>query len=65
MSSSPLSQRPKVDVATVLDSGELVEFDTPSALLDRDNGVFRALVDGSSDRQQLRDMAREAAKISK
>lgn len=37
----------------VLDSGKLVEFDTPQELLRREGGYFKALVDESSDRGDL------------
>lgn len=41
----------------VLDSGRLIEFDSPKALLTKDYGVLRTLVDESVDREQLYAMA--------
>jgi ABC-type multidrug transport system fused ATPase/permease subunit len=35
------------DRVLVLDQGTIAEFDTPKALLEKKNGVFRALVDQS------------------
>jgi len=46
------------DKILVLDSGKLVEFDSPKALLTRD-GVFKSLVDGSGDREALYKMVKE------
>ena len=40
----------------VLDAGRLVEFDTPKALLQK-NGLLRALVDESADKDILHAMA--------
>jgi len=40
----------------VLDSGRLVEFDKP-AVLYRDQGLLKAMVDESMDREKLRKMA--------
>lgn len=37
----------------VLDAGEVVELDTPRALLKKDDGFFRGLVEGSADRDDL------------
>jgi ABC-type multidrug transport system fused ATPase/permease subunit len=37
----------------VLEAGKIVQFDTPSALLHKDSGAFKALVDESSDRDTL------------
>ncbi|EJF61844.1 P-loop containing nucleoside triphosphate hydrolase protein [Dichomitus squalens LYAD-421 SS1] len=45
------------DKIMVLDAGRLVEYDAPSALLERQDGYFRSLVDGSSDRTALYAMA--------
>jgi ABC-type transport system involved in cytochrome bd biosynthesis fused ATPase/permease subunit len=42
----------------VLDAGRLVEFDSPKELLKRD-GLFRALVDESADKDALYAMADE------
>lgn len=33
-----------MDRIAVLDRGRLVEFDTPAALMARENGVFRAMM---------------------
>ncbi|KAL0950659.1 hypothetical protein HGRIS_007445 [Hohenbuehelia grisea] len=41
------------DKIMVLDAGRLVEFDTPQQLLEKENGMFRALVDESGDRDAL------------
>lgn len=45
----------------VLDSGKLVEFDTPKALIKRNDGLLRALVDESSDKETLYAMLGTAA----
>jgi len=45
------------DKIMVLDAGRIVEFDTPKTLLSRENGLLRALVDESNDRDILRAMA--------
>jgi ABC-type multidrug transport system fused ATPase/permease subunit len=37
----------------VLDSGEMVEFDSPQALLDKKTGLFHRLVEESSDKEEL------------
>ena len=37
----------------VLDSGRRVEFGSPKELLDKEGGYFKALVDESSDREEL------------
>jgi len=36
----------------VLDAGRIVEFDAPSALLKK-GGAFKAMVDGSGDKEAL------------
>ena len=41
----------------VLDAGKLVEFDTPAALLKKEGGFFKSLVDNSGDRSALYAMA--------
>ena len=46
----------------VLDAGRLVEFDTPSALLKKEHGYFKALVDESGDKDALRAMVKAKAK---
>jgi len=45
------------DKVLVLDAGRVVEFDTTRALLERD-GTFKALVDGSGDKELLYSMAK-------
>ena len=40
----------------VLDAGCLVEFDSPKRLLEKEGGLFKALVDESDDSQNLKDM---------
>lgn len=45
------------DKILVLDAGKVVEFDSPAALLER-NGTFKALVDGSGDKDLLYEMAK-------
>ncbi|KAI1792393.1 P-loop containing nucleoside triphosphate hydrolase protein [Ganoderma leucocontextum] len=45
------------DKIMVLDAGNIVEYDAPSALLKRKDGFFRDLVDGSGDRAALYAMA--------
>lgn len=40
------------DKILVLDAGRMVEFDSPKALLKK-GGTFKALVDGSGDRETL------------
>lgn len=42
----------------VLDSGQLMEFDSPKALLTREKGYFRSLVDESDERETLYSLAR-------
>lgn len=37
----------------VLDAGRIAEFDSPRALLQIKNGLLRALVDESGDRDEL------------
>lgn len=46
------------DKILVLDAGRVVEFDTPQALLVKDGSRFKALVDGSGDRDALYELAR-------
>ncbi|EJT98591.1 P-loop containing nucleoside triphosphate hydrolase protein [Dacryopinax primogenitus] len=48
------------DRIMVLDAGKVVEFDTPTRLLEIDGGVFRSLVEESVDKQ-LWGMARKSA----
>ncbi|KAF9481121.1 multidrug resistance-associated ABC transporter [Pholiota conissans] len=48
----------------VLDAGRIVEFDTPAALLQKENGTLKALVDGSGDKVVLYAMAEGNSAIS-
>lgn len=41
----------------VLDGGKLAEFDSPVALLLKEGGLLKSLVDGSGDRDALYEMA--------
>ncbi|KAH7907314.1 P-loop containing nucleoside triphosphate hydrolase protein, partial [Hygrophoropsis aurantiaca] len=45
------------DKIMVLDAGKLVEFGNPAELLKNDQGMLRALVDDSSDKDALYEMA--------
>ncbi|KAL0068669.1 hypothetical protein AAF712_004385 [Marasmius tenuissimus] len=45
------------DKILVLDAGRIVEFDSPKALLDKQDGMLKALVDESNDRAILYEMA--------
>ncbi|KAG8864753.1 hypothetical protein FRB96_003338, partial [Tulasnella sp. 330] len=45
------------DKVLVLDAGNVVEFDSPAALLEKE-GTFKALVDGSGDRDALYDLVK-------
>ncbi|KAG8986758.1 hypothetical protein FRB90_003805 [Tulasnella sp. 427] len=47
------------DKILVLDAGRVLEFDTPQALLDQDDSRFKALVDGSGDKEALYELARK------
>ncbi|KZT60640.1 P-loop containing nucleoside triphosphate hydrolase protein [Calocera cornea HHB12733] len=49
------------DKIMVLDTGKLVEFDTPWTLLQNDKSYFRSLVDNSGDRDKLFAIAEKAA----
>ncbi|EMD41584.1 hypothetical protein CERSUDRAFT_110134 [Gelatoporia subvermispora B] len=49
------------DKIMVLDAGRIVEFDTPSALLENPEGILRALVEESGDKEALLNMARGAS----
>ncbi|KAJ3564415.1 hypothetical protein NP233_g8309 [Leucocoprinus birnbaumii] len=46
------------DKIMVLDAGRIVEFNSPSNLLDIENGFLRSLVEESGDRQNLYEMAK-------
>ncbi|KIK08096.1 hypothetical protein K443DRAFT_672979 [Laccaria amethystina LaAM-08-1] len=52
------------DKILVLDSGKIAEFDTPSALLKQDGGMFKSMVDGSGDRATLYAMVEDKASPS-
>lgn len=45
----------------VLDAGKLIEFDSPQSLLQKDGGLFKALVDESHDRDELYALAKQSA----
>ncbi|KAG8926193.1 hypothetical protein FRC00_003145, partial [Tulasnella sp. 408] len=45
------------DKILVLDAGRVVEFNTPQALLAKDGSRFKALVDGSGDKDALYELA--------
>ncbi|KAF8188324.1 multidrug resistance-associated ABC transporter [Pholiota molesta] len=45
------------DKIMVLDSGKLVEFDTPQNLLGKEKGLLRTLIESSKDKQALYEMA--------
>ncbi|KAG8995370.1 hypothetical protein FRB90_000200, partial [Tulasnella sp. 427] len=47
------------DKILVLDAGRVVEFDTPQALLAHDDSRFKALVDGSGDKEALYELAQK------
>jgi ABC-type multidrug transport system fused ATPase/permease subunit len=40
----------------VLDAGKLIEFDSPKALLQREHGLLRTLVDESVDKDVLYEL---------
>jgi ABC-type multidrug transport system fused ATPase/permease subunit len=50
------------DKIMVLDSGNMVEFDTPENLLKKKGGYFKSLVDQSGDRERLYAMAIKTSK---
>ncbi|CAA7266127.1 unnamed protein product [Cyclocybe aegerita] len=45
------------DKIMVLDKGHIIEFDSPEALLEKENGLFKSLVDNSGDKDNLRNLA--------
>ncbi|EJU03262.1 P-loop containing nucleoside triphosphate hydrolase protein [Dacryopinax primogenitus] len=47
------------DKIMVLDAGKLIEFDTPTALLKKKDGLFKSLVERSGDRDELQEIARQ------
>jgi len=48
------------DKIMVLDAGRIVEFDSPKVLLKNKDGLLRALVEESGDKEALYEMARAA-----
>ncbi|KAF8710653.1 P-loop containing nucleoside triphosphate hydrolase protein, partial [Rhizoctonia solani] len=46
------------DKIMVLEAGKIVEFDSPAALLRKESGAFKSLVDESGDRDALHAMAK-------
>ena len=44
-------------IKLVLEAGKLVEYDSPKALLGREKGYFRSLVDESDEREALLRLA--------
>ncbi|KAF8758901.1 P-loop containing nucleoside triphosphate hydrolase protein [Rhizoctonia solani] len=46
------------DKIMVLEAGKIVEFDSPAALLQKESGAFKSLVDESGDRDALYAMAK-------
>ncbi|KAG9098020.1 hypothetical protein FS749_004906 [Ceratobasidium sp. UAMH 11750] len=49
------------DKIMVLEAGKIIEFDSPAALLQKDVGAFKSLVDESGDRDALYAMAKKQA----
>lgn len=47
------------DRVLVLRAGKVVEFDAPSALLDKENGVFREMVEATGNFDELKRKAQE------
>ncbi|KAF8608398.1 hypothetical protein BDV93DRAFT_519443 [Ceratobasidium sp. AG-I] len=47
------------DKIMVLEAGKIVEFDSPAALLQKEKGAFKSLVDESGDRDTLYAMAKK------
>ncbi|KAF8803435.1 multidrug resistance-associated ABC transporter [Phlegmacium glaucopus] len=50
------------DKIMVLDSGKIIEFDSPQELLQKKGGAFKSMVDGSGDKKALYAMAYGKAK---
>lgn len=50
------------DKILVLDAGTLVEFDSPQNLLAKESSTFKAMVDGSGDREALYSLTASASK---
>ncbi|KXN82428.1 ATP-binding cassette transporter abc4 [Leucoagaricus sp. SymC.cos] len=48
------------DKILVLDAGNIVEYDSPAALLAKPSGTFKSMVDGSGDRDHLYAMVHRA-----
>lgn len=46
------------DKIMVLEAGKIIEFDSPAALLQKEKGAFKSLVDESGDRDALYAMAK-------
>ncbi|KAJ3501228.1 hypothetical protein NLJ89_g9435 [Agrocybe chaxingu] len=46
------------DKIMVLDEGRIIEFDSPEALLEKENGSFKSLVDNSGDKDNLCSLVR-------
>ncbi|QRV86037.1 ABC transporter transmembrane region [Ceratobasidium sp. AG-Ba] len=49
------------DKIMVLEAGKIIEFDSPAALLRKDKGAFKSLVDESGDKDALYAMAKQTA----
>lgn len=47
------------DRVLVLHQGEIAELETPSALLDRPNGVFRGMVEATGNWEKLSGLAKK------
>lgn len=47
----------------MLDAGEVVEFDTPAALIAKDNGVFRGMCKESGHFAELQKSAKEKSLV--
>lgn len=48
------------DKILVLDAGQIVEYDSPAALLAKPSGNFKSMVDGSGDKERLYSMVHRA-----